>query len=126
MAQQTRIKPADFFWNTTAQEAGLSGQFWLDAYNLYLEAVLLDPSRSFDKWEVERTVRVAFGGGHADVLVRAQPDGREHSVLRFTAFPAGDGPEPPQIERWYWFESAEKEAPPLLGEAALLDHANRW
>ena len=126
MAQQTRITTADFFWNTAAQESGFSGQFWLDAYNRYLEAVQLDPSPSFDIWEVERTLRVPFEGGHVDVLVRAQPDGREYSVLRFTAFPASDGPEPYQIERWYWFEDNEKETPPALGEAALLDHRNRW
>ena len=28
MGQETRIAPADFFWNAAAQEAGFSGQFW--------------------------------------------------------------------------------------------------
>ena len=43
MAQETRITSADFFWNAAAQEAGFSGQFWLDAYNCYLDAVQRDP-----------------------------------------------------------------------------------
>ena len=47
MAQETHIIPADFFWNAAAQEAGFSGQFWLDAYNCYLDAVQRDPSPSF-------------------------------------------------------------------------------
>ena len=94
MAQETHITPADFFWNAAAQEAGFSGQFWLDAYNRYLDAVQRDPSQSFDKWEVERTFRVPFESGHVDVLVRMQPDGREYCALRFTVFPAGDGPDP--------------------------------
>ena len=127
--QQTRITPADFFWNTAAQEAGFSVQFWLDAYNRYLDEVQRDPSPSFDIWEVERTVRVPFGPGHVDVLVRLQPEGREHSTLRFTVFPAADGPDPRQFNRWYWYEHEEnegKEIPPILGEGALLDHVNRW
>jgi hypothetical protein len=126
MAQETHITPADFFWNAAAQEAGFSGQFWLDAYNRYLDAVQRDPSQSFDKWEVERTFRVPFESGHVDVLVRMQPDGREHCALRFTVFPAGDGPDPRQLDRWYFYGDEEKETPPILGEGALLDYMNRW
>jgi hypothetical protein len=126
MAQETRITPADFFWNAAAQEAGFSGQFWLDAYNCYLDAVQRDPSPSFAIWEVERTVRVPFESGHVDVLVRMQPEGREHCTLRFTVFPAGDGPDPRQLDRWYFYGDEEKETPPILGEGALLDYMNRW
>lgn len=126
MDQQTSTTPADFFWNAAAQEAGFSVQFWLDAYNCYLDEVQRDTSPSFEKWEVERTVRVPFGPGHVDVLVRMQPEGREHSALRFTVFPAGDGAEPRQFDRWYWHGDDEKEIPPVLGEGVLLDHLNRW
>ena len=126
MAQQTGIRPDDFFWNAAAQEAGFSGQFWLDAYNLYLDAVERDPSPSFDIWEVERTLRVPFRDGQVDVLVRAQPEGREYAVLRFTVFPAGDGAEPQHIDRWYWHGEGEEGIPVVLGEGALLDYVNRW
>ena len=127
MAQQTRVTPANFFSNAAAQEAGFSGQFWLDAYNRYLDAVQQDPSPSFDKWEAERTVRVPFQQSHVDVLVRPQPEGREFSVLRFTVFPASDDPEPPQLDRWYWHGNDRNETiPPVLPEGALLDHLNRW
>ena len=85
-----------------------------------------DPSRSLDKWDVPHTVRLPFGDGHVDVLVRTQPDGREHSALRFTAFPASNDPEPRQLNRWYWYDRVGKETRPILGEAALLDVVNRW
>ena len=126
MTRQTRITSADFFWNAAAQEAGFSVRFWLDAYNRYLDEIQRDPSPSFDIWEVERTVRVPFGSGHVDVLIRTQPEGREHGALRFTVFPADDGPEPRQFDRWYWYEDEGKETPQVLGEGALLDHVNRW
>ena len=126
MTQQTSITSASFFLNAAAQEAGLSGQFWLDAYNGYLEAMRNDPSPSLPAWEVERTVRVPFGDSQVDVLVREQPEGQEHSVLRFTAFPAGNGTDPREFDRWYFYGDGENEIPPVLGEAALLDHNNRW
>ena len=126
MAQETRITVADFFWNTAAHEAGFSGQFWLDTYNRHLDAVQRDPSPSFAKWEVERTVRVPFQGGHVDVLVRMEPEAREHGALRFTVVPAGDEPDPRQMDRCYFYRNEEKEMPPILGEGALLDYMNRW
>ena len=130
MGQETRITPADFFWNAAAQEAGFSGQFWLDAYNRYRDAVQRDLSQSsdvsFDAWEVERTVRVPFESGHFDVLVRMQPDGREFCALRFTVFPPSDGPDPRQMKRWYFYGDEEKETPPILGECVLLDYMHRW
>ena len=126
MAQQTRITPADFFSNAAAQEAGFSGQFWLDAYNRYLDAVQRDLSPSLTKWEVARTVRVPFEDDHVDVLVRIQPEAREHCALRFTVFPASDGHDPRRMDRWYFHGGKEKEIPPILGEGALLDYAHRW
>ena len=126
MAQETRRTVADFFWNTAAHEAGFSGQFWLDTYNRYLDAVQRDPSPSFAKWEVARTVRVPFESGHVDVLVRIEPEAREHGALRFTVFPAGDGRDPRQMDRWYFYGDEEKETPPILGEGALLDYMRRW
>lgn len=125
MDEQTGMTAENFFWNAAAQESGFSAQFWLDAYNRYLGDVELDPSPMFEAWEVERTVRVPFGSGQVDVLVRIQPDGREYAVLRFTVFPAAEGPEPRRFDRWYWYGSGE-ETPPALGEAALLDYAHRW
>ncbi len=126
MTEQTRITPADFFCNAAAQEAGFSGQFWLDAYNLYLDAVESDPTPSFDKWEIERTVLVPFRGSRVEVLVRDQPDGREYSVLRLTAFPAGEGSEPRRIDRWYLLGAGGEETPAPLGEAVLPDYIHRW
>ena len=126
MVQQTPITPADFFCNPAARDAGFSGQFWLDAYELYMDEVERDPSRSFDKWDVEHTVRLPFADGHVDVLVRSQPDGREYGALRFTVFPASDGPEPHQLDRWYWFGDDGEKVPPVLGEAVFLDYMHRW
>ena len=125
MSQQTPITPAHFFWNAAAQEAGLYGDFWLDAYNRYLEAVQQDPSPSSGKWDIERTVRVPSRQGPVDVLVREQMEGREFSVLRFTVFPASDSPEPPQLERWY-FHADDENKTPVLAEGALLDYINHW
>ena len=126
MVEQTRITAANFFWNAAAQDAGFSGPFWVEAYQRYLYAVEQDPSRSLDKWDVPRTVRVPFQQGQVEVLVRAQPEGREHSALRFTAFPAGGGAEPRQLGRWYWYEGDGQETRPVLGEAVLPDVVNRW
>ena len=126
MTQETVVTPADFFGNAAAQEAGFSGQFWLDAYNRYLDEVQADPSRSFDKWEVARTVRVPFGQGQVDVLVRTQPEPREYGILRFTVFPAADGPQPRQIARSYWYGDNAKDTPPVLAEGALLDYSIPW
>ena len=126
MTQKRRITVADFFWNAAANEAGFSGQFWLDTYNRHLDAVRRDPSLSLDKWEVGRTIRVPFQGGHIDVLARVEPEAREHGALRFTVFTASDGPDPRQMHRWYFLINEEKEIPPILGEGALLDYMNRW
>ena len=126
MVEQTDITAGDFFWNAAAQGAGFSGPFWVEAYERYVRAVEQDPSPSLDKWDVARTVRVPFRQGGVDVLVRTQPDGREFSVLRFTAFPDDGAPEPRQVDRGYWYEGDRKETRPVLGEAVLPDAVNRW
>ena len=69
MTHQNETTPGDFFWNASAQDAGFSGQFWLNAYNLYLDAVERSPDRSLDRFFDAYTVRVPFGQGHVEVLV---------------------------------------------------------
>ena len=125
---QHQITPADFFCNSSAIEAGFTGGFWFQAYQAYQDAVTRDPSRSLEKFDYERTVRLPFRGGYVDVLIRVHPEPREYRVFRFTAFPASDGPEPRQIKRWYWsgYGDEEKEDRPVLGEGALLDESDRW
>lgn len=127
MVQDLHITSGDFFWNAAARDAGFTEQFWHEAYNLYLDAVDRDPSPSFDKFDVERTLRVPFRQSQVDVLVRVHPDAREYRVLRFTVFPtADDEPEPRQVSRWYWHEGPEQETRTALGEGALLDSSHRW
>lgn len=127
MVEQTRITAADFFWNAAAQDAGFSSSFWVEAYQLFVDAVEQDPSPSLDgRWHTARTVRVPFQQGQVDVLIRTQPESREHLVLRFTAFPASDGPEPRQLGRGYWYQGDGQETRPVLGEAVLPDTWNRW
>lgn len=127
MVRKEADAPGDFFSNPAAREAGFTDNFWHHAYELYLDAVSRDPSPSLDKFDVARTVRVPFGQGQADVLVRVHPDPREFRVMRFTAFPAAyDRPEPRQVSRWYWVEGPEQETRAALGEAALLDSSGRW
>ena len=74
------------------------------------------------------TIRVFLPGRDTfDVLVRVEPEAREHGALRFTVFPASDEPDPRQIDRLYFYGDRErKKMPPILGEGALLDYLNRW
>ena len=85
-----------------------------------MKALADDLNRSFDVFDIERTIRRSLGGEQIDVLVRNQPDAREYQQMRFTAFPAGEDGQ--QIPRWYWH--IEERA--VLGEAVLVDYANRW
>ncbi len=122
MFENPPITSDDFFSNAAAREAGFSDQFWYHAYTLYMEEVERDSSPSFDKYFIERTVRVPFGQGYIDVLVRSQPEPREEVIMRLTAFPSGDEREVPQLSRVYMRE----EKRPVLGEASLLDAGWRW
>ncbi len=122
MTERPPITAADFFSDSASREAGLTDEFWLRAYNLYMEEVNSVAGMSFDVFEMARTVRVPFERGHADVLVRSQPDPREARILRFTAFAAGDEAEVRQVDRLYWLD----EDRPVLGEALLPDDNIRW
>ena len=114
--------PDLFLSNAAARDYGFTDEFWHKVYTLYLEAVQRDPSVSYDKLEVERTIRMPFQQESIDVLVRCQPRPYEFWVMRFTAFPGGDGDKPQEIPRWYWYDGPRE----VLGEAALLDASNRW
>ena len=100
--------------------------FWLEVYQLYLDALEQDPLPHLRKLGFPRTVRVPFRQGHVDVPVRTQPEGGEHCALRFTVFAASDEPEPGQINRWCWYGEDAKENRPVLGEGVLLDEVDRW
>ena len=122
MYRNSPITAADFFSDSAAREAGLSDEFWFRAYTLYLEEVKSVAGASFDVFEMVWTVRVPFGRGRADVLVRSQPEPREARILRFTAFTAGGEDEVRQVDRLYWLD----EDRPVLGEAVLPDDNLRW
>ena len=122
VSKRISITPSSFFSNAAATEHGFTDEFWYRVFGLYLEAVARDPDPSFDKHEVERTIRVPFREGHVDVLVRCQPEPREFGVLRFTVFPASDGDGVREIPRRYMRDASR----PVLGEGALLDAYNRW
>ncbi len=124
MDSQTGITPNDFFSNAAAREAGFTEHFWYQAYLLYLDDADRDPDPSMDKFDSPRTVRMAWGQGQVDVIVRVQPEPREYRIVRFTAFPADGegGAEVRLIRRWYYRD----EDRPVLGEGALLDENARW
>ena len=85
-----------------------------------MKALAEDPCRSSDVFDIDRTIRRPLGDEQIDVLVRNQPEAREFQQLRFTAFlTVEDGHE---IPRWYWHD----EDRAVLGEAVLVDYANRW
>ena len=89
---------------------------------LYMEEVSSDRRASFDWYEIERTVRVPFGQGHTDVLVRSQPEPREERILRLMAFAAAGGDEFRQMSRLYWLDEDRS----ILGEALLPNAGMRW
>ena len=122
MVQRPAITPGHFFSNPAAREAGLTEQFWYQAYQLYLDEVNRDPSPSLDKFFIERTIQAPFGQNFVDVLVRMQPEANEYCSLRFTVFPAGEEPEVRQVSRWYFSD----ETRPVLGEGVLLDANSPW
>ena len=113
--------PSDFLVNSAAREAGLSNDFWHQAYTLFRREA--DKEMTPDAYERERTFRVPSKGGPVDVLVRCQPEPRETMILRFTAFPAGPGAQVRQLSGFYRLDG---ESRPVLGEAALLDVRHSW
>ena len=124
MYSKPPITPKDFFSNAAALEAGFNNHFWYEAYQLYLEQAHRDPSRSMEKYDDPRSVRMPFKEGCVDVIARVQPEPREWRIVRFTAFPAAgeSGPETLPIKLWHF----EDESRPVLGEGALLDENFRW
>ena len=122
MVERKPISLDDIFSNADARAAGFADEFWFDAYNLWLEAIRNDPQGGFVAYESEHTFRMSCQHGDVDVLVRIEPEGREHPSLRFPTFPAADTPAPRPINRWYQYD----ETRAALGEAALLDVNNRW
>ena len=125
MFHQPDITSRDFFSNPAAREAGFTEQFWYQAYLLYQDAANQDPDRSLAKYDRPRSIRMPFGDGHVDVIVRVQPESREHRIIRLTAYPAEgeDGPHAVQTNRrWY----VDNEKRPVLGEGAFLDENVRW
>ena len=122
MLERTPFTPNDIFSNAAARAAGFTDQFWFDAYQSWLEEIRNDPKGGFDAYEREHTLRMTYEHGDVDILVRIQPEGREHPSLRFTAFSAEDTPRPRPINRWYQYD----ETRAVLGEAALLDVNHRW
>ena len=122
MVERKPISLDDIFSNDAARVAGFTDEFWFDAYNRWLEAIRNDPQGGFVAYESEHTFRMSYRHGDVDVLVRIEPEGREHPSLRFTAFPAENTPSPRPINRWYQYD----ETRATLGEAALLDVNNRW
>ena len=122
MTQATTLSPSDIFTNSTARAAELTDEFWFDAYHRWQDAVQNSPESFFRALDDPHTFRMPFPNGHADVLVRTQPEGREYYSIRMTAFPADDRNPPTQVERWH----QDTETRPTLGEAVILDANLRW
>lgn len=122
MYQRSPITAADFFSNSASREAGLTDEFWFRVYTLYMDKMHNTPGVSFNGYDIEQTLRVPFGQGHVDVLVRSQPHPREEEVFRFTAFAAGDEDEVRQMSRAYRYNDDRA----VLGEAVLPDGNMRW
>ena len=124
MPKADPVTSCDFFINAAALEAGLTQQFWYQAYLQFLRQAESDTSApGFEMYDFACTVRIPFHHKYIDVLVRCQPEPREHRIIRLTAFPAGDERQGPQLSRWYTHLGESRTA---LGEAALLDFGQRW
>ena len=117
MMTRPERSPSSVFSNPAAREYGFIDEFWYEVYELYAEALANDPCKSFDVFDIERTIRRTFKGRQIDVLARSHPDAREFQQLRFTAFPAGNGEGDRQIPRWYWYEE---------DRPVLVNYSHRW
>ncbi len=114
----------DFFISDGAREAGLTQRFWHQAYLMFIKAAEEDTSMpAFVIYDIARIVRVPFGQGYLNVLVRCQPDPREHRIYRLTAFAAGAERQPLDAKTAY---QQLREGRAMLGEAALMDRGRRW
>ena len=114
----------DFFINDGAREAGLTQRFWHQAYIRFLQEAESNTSIPvFHRYDIARTVRVPFGQGRFDVLVRCQPDPREYRIYRLTAFAADRERQPLEVSGAY---DQLMEGRAVLVEAVLLDSGRRW
>ena len=124
MPKAEPVTRCDFFINADAREAGLTRQFWYQAYLQFLKDTESDTTApGFEMYDIARTVRIPFHQKHIDVLVRCQPDPREYRIYRLTAFAAGDDRQPLDVSGAY---EQLLEGRAVLGEAALLDSGRRW
>ena len=91
MPKPEPVTRCDFFINNAAREAGLTHQFWDEAYLQFLKDAENDTSTpEFERYDIARTVRISFHQKQIDVLVRCQPEPREYRIIRLTAFSIGD------------------------------------
>ena len=124
MPKAEPVTRCDFFITASAREAGLTQQFWYQAYLQFLKDTESDTTApGFEMYDIARTVRIPFGQRHFEVLVRCQPDPREYRIYRLTAFAAGDDRQPLDVSGAY---EQLLEGRAVLGEAALLDSGRRW
>ena len=114
----------DFFLSDGAREAGLTQRFWHQAFLMFIKEAEENTSMpSFEIYDIARIVRVPFGQGYLNVLVRCQPDPREHRIYRLTAFAAGGERQPLDVNTAF---QQLREGRAMLGEAALMDRGRRW
>ena len=114
----------DFFISDSAREAGLTQRFWHQAYLMFIKEAERNQSvPAFEIYDIARIVRVPFGQGYLNVLVRCQPDPREHRIYRLTAFAAGGERQPLDVNTAF---QQLREGRAILGEAALMDRGRRW
>ena len=114
----------DFFINDSVREAGLTQRFWNQAYLMFLKEADGDTSVPvFDRYDIARIARVPFGQRRFDVLVRCQPDPREHRIYRLTAFATGGERQHLEVSEAY---DQLREVRAALIEAVLLDRGRRW
>ena len=124
MPKTESVARYDFFINNAAREAGLTHQFWDEAYLQFLEDVENDTrTPEFERYDIARTVRIPIHQKQIDVLVRCQPEPREYRIIRLTAFSIGDERQTSPLSRWY---RRIDESRTIVGEAALLDVGQRW
>ena len=114
----------DFFISDSAREAGLTQSFWHQAYMMFIKEAEENTSLpAFGIYEIARVVRIPFGPGYLNVLVRCQPDPREHRIYRLTTFAADVERQPLDVNTA--FEQL-LEGRAMLGEAVLMDRGRRW
>ena len=125
MPKAEPVTRCDFFVNAAALEAGLTQQFWYQAYLQFLEDAENDTSTpGFERYDIARTVRIPFHQNQIDVLVRCQPEPRECRIIRLTAFSIGDERQTSPLSRWYGHLDESRTVVMVVGRQSLhLNHA---